>query len=129
MRHDSVPPLRRWIMQSGKSVLRQPTPLQLILFETSDTTDARYTNTINLYDIAPRFVFYTDPRVGGGYLKSVRREVEHAGERYKLMLRPGRLVRSDGSERDEFPEEREQIIEAVMQRIASDRARLTVQDQ
>ena len=108
---------------------RQPhVPLQLILFETQDAEDGRYTNTINLYDIAPRFVFYTDGRSEGGYLKSIRRNFEHGGTTYKLLLRPGRLVRADGSEREEFPGEREQIVEAVMQRIASDRARLSVQN-
>ncbi len=116
-------------MLEQKNVLKQATSLQLILFETSDTEDARYTNTINLYDIAPRFVFYTDRRLEGGYLKSVRREFEHAGASYKLLLRPGRLVRADGSEREEFPGEREQIVEAVMQRIASDRARLIVENE
>jgi len=109
---------------------RQPhVPLQLILFETQDAEDGRYTNTINLYDIAPRFVFYTDGRSEGGYLKSIRRDFEHSGTTYKLLLRPGRLVRADGSEREEFPGEREQIVEAVMQRIASDRARLSVQNE
>jgi hypothetical protein len=112
-----------------KNALKQATPLQLILFETSDAEDGRYTNTIGLYDIAPRFVFYTDNRLEGGYLKSIRREFEHAGVTYKLLLRPGRLVRADGTEREEFPGEREQIVEAVMQRIASDRARLSVENE
>lgn len=117
-------------MLEQKITPKQPTtPLQLILFETTEAEDGRYTNTINLYDIAPRFVFYTDARTEGGYLKSIRREFEHGGTTYKLLLRPGRLVRADGTEREEFPGEREQIVEAVMQRIASDRARLTVQNE
>lgn len=120
--------LRRDMEQ--RTAPRQPhVPLQLILFETQDAEDGRYTNTINLYDIAPRFVFYTDGRSEGGYLKSIRRDFEHSGTTYKLLLRPGRLVRADGSEREEFPGEREQIVEAVMQRIASDRARLSVQNE
>ena len=117
------------IMSEQRAALKQPTPLQLILFENSDADDKRYTNTINLYDIAPRFVFYTDSRAEGGYLRSIRREFEHAGITYKLLLRPGRLVRADGAEREEFPGEREQIVEAVMQRIASDRARLSVENE
>jgi hypothetical protein len=104
--------------------LRPNPPLQITTFELDDD---RYTNTIDLYDIAPRFVFYRDQR-DGTFLKSLRREFEHGGVTYQLLLRPGRVVRPDGEE-EAYPGEREQIIEAVIFRLATERGRLTVQDE
>jgi hypothetical protein len=104
--------------------LRPNPPLQITTFELDDD---RYTNTIDLYDIAPRFVFYKDQR-DGTFLKSLRREFEHGGVTYQLLLRPGRVVRPDGEE-EAYPGEREQIIEAVIFRLATERGRLTVQDE
>ena len=96
--------------------LRPNPPLQITAFELDDD---RYTNTIDLYDIAPRFVFYKDQK-DGTFLKSLRREFEHGGVTYQLLLRPGRVVRPDGEE-EAYPGEREQIIEAVHLQV-SDRA-------
>ncbi|UFN51607.1 hypothetical protein LPC08_25435 (plasmid) [Roseomonas sp. OT10] len=110
-----------------KIPLRQDPPLQITLFETDD--DGRYSNTIDLYDLAPRFVFYTESRKEGSYLKSIRRQFEHGGLPYSLLLRPGRIVRSDGTEREQFPGEREQIVEAVIHRLATDRGKLTVNNE
>jgi hypothetical protein len=110
-------------MQENR-VLRPNPPLQITTFELDDD---RYTNTIDLYDIAPRFVFYRDQR-DGTFLKSLRREFEHGGVTYHLLLRPGRVVRADGEE-EAYPGEREQIIEAVIFRLATERGRLTVQDE
>lgn len=116
-------------MQSSnpKIPFRQDPPLQITLFETDD--DGRYSNTIDLYDLAPRFVFYTDSRKDGGYLKSIRREFQHSGLDYSLLLRPGRIVRADGSEREQFPGEREQLVEAVLHRLATDRGKLSVNNE
>jgi len=110
-----------------KIPLRQDPPLQITLFETDE--DGRYSNTIDLYDLAPRFVFYTDSRKEGAYLESIRREFEHSGLRYSLLLRPGRIVRADGTEREQFPGEREQIVEAVIHRLATDRGKLSVNNE
>jgi hypothetical protein len=104
--------------------LRPNPPLQITTFELDDD---RYTNTIDLYDIAPRFVFYKDQK-DGTFLKSLRREFEHGGVTYQLLLRPGRVVRPDGEE-EAYPGEREQIIEAVIFRLATERGRLVVQDE
>jgi hypothetical protein len=104
--------------------LRPNPPLQITAFELDDD---RFTNTIDLYDIAPRFVFYRDQK-DGTFLKSLRREFEHGEVTYQLLLRPGRIVRPDG-EKEAYPGEREQIIEAVIFRLATERGRLSVQDE
>jgi hypothetical protein len=100
--------------------------LQLTLFEIDE--DGKSTNTIDLYDIAPRFVFYTSSREAGRYLDAVTREFEHAGKKYVLTLKPARVIRPDGSQVDEFPGEREQIVEEVLRRLAVERGRLELVD-
>jgi hypothetical protein len=100
--------------------------LQLALFEIDE--DGKRKNTIDLYDIAPRFVFYTSNREAGRYLDAVTREFEHAGKKYVLTLKPARVIRPDGSQVDEFPGEREQIVEEVLRRLAVERGRLELVD-
>jgi hypothetical protein len=109
-----------------KVVLKVDQPLQVTLFETDE--DGKYTNTVDLFDIAPRFVFYSEPRENGSFVPSIRRDFEHSGVPYQILLRPGRIVRNDGLELEQFPGEREQIVEAVVLRLATDRGRLSIHE-
>ena len=110
------------------SARRTPvSPMQKELFVIDDP---HHTNTIELWDIAPRWVFYTDPdfRQNGRFLNSVEREFEHAGRMLRLVLKPARIKR-DGKDYEEFPGQREQLIEDVIRRIASERGRLMIEDE
>ncbi len=127
--------------------------LQLLLFEmdrpggrTIDPLSPRSrTSTVGLYDIAPRFVFFPG-RLGGDDLtergearsdKPIDREFQYRGRTFNLTLKPAfirRKVRGDaegqgGVQTMEewaivFPGEREQIVEAVIRRLATQRGRL-----
>lgn len=127
--------------------------LQLLLFELDrpagkgpDGLSSRSrTNTVGLYDIAPRFVFFPG-RLGGDDLtergeartdKPIDREFQFRGQTFNLTLKPAfirRKVRTDEDGQggpqtvDEwaivFPGEREQIVEHVIRRLATERARL-----
>jgi hypothetical protein len=109
--------------------LRQPLgePVQIDLFALTD--DPRFTNTIDLWDIAPRFVFYTDKdaRAAGKYLSSVEREFFHGGKAYRLVLKPAR-IRRDGKEIEEYPGEREQLVEEVIRKLAVEPGRLHLRE-
>ncbi len=102
-------------------------PAQIELFAISD--DPRFTNTVDLWDIAPRFVFYTDKdaRAAGKYLSSVEREFLHGGKAYRLILKPAR-IRRDGREIEEYPGEREQLVEEVIRKLAVEPGRLRLRD-
>lgn len=93
-------------------------PVQINLFESVD--DQSYTNTIDLLDIAPRWVLYTDSdvRKGGKFLDSVQRTFIHNEKTYKLSLRPARIKDGD-QEREEYPGPREQLVEQVVRKIAT----------
>jgi hypothetical protein len=92
--------------------------------------DPNVTNTIDLWDIAPRFVFYTDAdaREAGKYLRTIERDFMHAGKHYSLVLKPARIKR-DGKEIEEYPGEREQLVEEVIRKLAVERGRLGLDKQ
>lgn len=90
----------------------------------------RTVNQIALYDLAPRFVQYTsaEDRMQGAYLRMVEKDFVFGDQKFRLTLRPARIRSNDGVERDEFPSEREQIVEQVIRRIAMKPNRLEFAD-
>ena len=119
------------------------TALQLVLFEFDPDPDPirRRTNTVGIYDIAPRWVFPSyrsenGERVEGRADTPIQRDFEFRGKDYKLTLKPAfiqRKVRDDQGADDGwvnvFPGEREQIVEEVIRRLATERGRLTLDKQ
>lgn len=102
--------------------------VQMTLWE-NPGVDPNVSNTIELWDIAPRYVYYTDKEVQGvgNYLKTIDREFCHAGKTYKLTLNPARIRREDGTDVEAYPGEREHIIEEVIRKLAVERGRLRLQ--
>lgn len=126
--------------------------LQLLLFELEQDRERKdgvgpqrsRTNTVGLYDIAPRFVFYPG-KVGESIIDRteskgdpIQREFEYKGRAFRLTLKPAVIPRrartEDGAEdRGQveywdhvFPGEREQIVEHVVRRLATERGRLSL---
>jgi hypothetical protein len=94
------------------------TPAQLALFE---VFDPKGTNMVAIYDLAPRFVFDTrdgEPR------KLIERDFSFNGKRYKITLKPTRLQVDSGEVVDRYLGEREQIVEEVIRRLASNHNRV-----
>lgn len=137
-------------MQDGRND-NLPT-LQLLLFELEQDRERKdiagqsrsRTNTVGLYDIAPRFVFYPG-KVGESIIDRteskgdpIQREFEYKGRAFRLTLKPAVIPRrartEDGAEdRGQveywdhvFPGEREQIVEHVVRRLATERGRLSL---
>lgn len=137
-------------MQDGRND-NLPT-LQLLLFELEQDRERKdgagqsrsRTNTVGLYDIAPRFVFYPG-KVGESIIDRteskgdpIQREFEYKGRAFRLTLKPAVIPRrarvEDGAEdRGQveywdhvFPGEREQIVEHVVRRLATERGRLAL---
>lgn len=107
---------------SGSTQITGENWLQLTLFSSEDE---RLTNTVALYDLAPRFVFFTEERKDRKYLDAIQRSFQFAGSQYDLVLTPARILEGD-KEWDEYPGEREQLVEDVIRRLAVDRNRLRV---
>lgn len=98
-----------------------PQAVQLGMWE---VFDASKTNMVALYDLAPRFVFYQRGEVERR--KVIEREFSHRGKRYRITLKPTPVAQPDGSFRECYLGEREQIVEEVIRRLASNRSRLTI---
>ncbi|CAO3411847.1 plasmid replication protein [Azospirillum largimobile] len=108
--------------------------------------DARQTNAVGLYDLAPRFVFASGERGGedrrdNAHVESVTRSFAYNGEPYVITLDPARVtrrVRADAEDGgpakyktmriEALPGEREQVVEEVIRRLATERARLVLVD-
>ncbi len=86
--------------------------------------DSAKTNMVALYDLAPRFVFYMRGEVEKR--KVIEREFSHRGKRYRITLKPTQIAQGDGTFRECYMGEREQIVEEVIRRLASNRSRLTL---
>lgn len=82
--------------------------------------DPNQTNCTALYDLAPRHIHRVERKDGSAYLTGIKREFTFAGELYRVTVTPARITGPDGSERDELPGEREQLVEDVIRRLAAD---------
>lgn len=96
-------------------------PLQFDFFE----SDGRgVTNTIALWDVAPRGVY----RVGNdtapdASVRVIKRTFNYGGVSYNLALTPAILER-DGVSVTKYPSDREQLVEEVVRQIAVQRGRM-----
>lgn len=111
-----------------KAASGQPLQMALAFIHDDDVT-----HQIALWDLAPRFVFYTDKdkRESGRFLDTIHRQFDVAGMNYDITLKPARVERDTGEpgqrvEVDVYPAEREQLVEEVIRRIAIERGRARV---
>jgi len=99
-------------------------PVQFSFWEIDDR---RLTNTIALWDVAPRGVFrHSDDLRDGKSLRLIQRSFVYAGGVYKVILTPARFVSGSGDV-EKYPGEREQLVEEVIRQIAVQRNRLALQ--
>lgn len=95
----------------------QTKPEQLTLFEMVAPNDQRYSNTIELYDFMPKYVWGAVQRIQGQFLLSLERGFECRGFSYKVTISPARLKDKDGIERDYFPGKREELVEDALRKL------------
>lgn len=86
-------------------------------------------NSIGIWDLTPWPVLYTPSasRLGGKFLDSITRSFEARGHSYTLTLRPARIKYPDGTEADEFPGEREALVEMAVRKLAAQRQTLEIE--
>jgi hypothetical protein len=122
---NSQPPANAEIAPEGAKRLedyKQSEPLQLSLFRLLDLKPAeqpRYSNTIELYDFMPKYHWGKVERIGGEFLRVLKREFECRGTRYKIEVAPAVITDRDGKERYYYPSKREEIVEDALRRFAT----------
>ncbi|WP_230534187.1 hypothetical protein [Microvirga roseola] len=86
------------------------------------------TNTISLWDVAPRSIpsRASNDLKDGKYLKTLERTFTLAGKVYQVSLKPARIKDKDGKESEQYPGERERLVEWVIRRIAAMRNRISL---
>jgi hypothetical protein len=95
-------------------------PIQLQLFEMVLPSEKDYSNTIELYDFIPKYVWGRVERIQEKFLEPVEREFECRGARYRVRIAPARVQDQDGISRDYFPGKREELVEDALRKLATE---------
>lgn len=122
-----------FIVPKKLSEIKKTQPLQLNLFEMLTETDVltddgnkqflkngKYSQTIELYDFMPRFVWghQEDKRKDyNGLLPGLVREFECRGVPFRLTLTPATLVGKDGKSYASYPGGDEDILEIILRKL------------
>ena len=108
--------------------LTKTQPAQLSLFQTflpEDKQSGEYSNTIELYDAIPKY--FSSPnrmaqmRQGGIYLPVLRHDFDHNKMGYTVEITPARLIDNDSNEKEYYPTQREEMLEAALIKLACER--------
>ena len=94
-------------------------PVQLKLFELIHPSEKDYSNTIELYDFIPKYVWGRVERIQEKFLEPIEREFECRSQKYRVRIAPARVKDSDGVSRDYFPGKREELIEDALRKLAT----------
>ncbi|MGI8640367.1 MAG: hypothetical protein ACR2MG_10535 [Pyrinomonadaceae bacterium] len=97
----------------------QSKPIQMGLFELIHPSEKDYSNTVELYDFIPKYVWGRVERIQEKFLEPIEREFECRGQNYRVRLAPARIKDSDGVSRDYFPGKREELVEDALRKIAT----------
>jgi hypothetical protein len=95
---------------------KQSKPIQLSLFELLEGKERDYSNTVELYDFMPKYVWGKVERIAGAYLPTLSREFECRGKRFKIEISPAR-IKTDESEIEYYPSKREEIVEDGLRKL------------
>lgn len=99
-------------------------PQQLELFSLNDifeTKRDKYSTTVDLYDITPKY-YHGDLekiRKDGKYLDILKRDFVFKKQNMTLKISPALIEQKDGSTKAFYPSQREEIIEDVLRKFAT----------
>jgi hypothetical protein len=107
----------------------QERPLQLALFEMLEVENKQYSNTVEIYDFLPKEFLGKATRVADTYLPRLEREFECRGVKYKMKLDPARIEEKDGTVREFYPSQREEVVEDCLRKLMVDGSGVFLDDQ
>ena len=100
-------------------------PQQLDLFSFSNLFESRkkkYSNTVDLYDTMPKY-FHGDVekiRKDGKYIDIISRDFVFRKQQMIINIYPARILQKNKESKDFLPSQREEIIEDVLRKFATD---------
>lgn len=113
-------PGKRTIRKAKIEDYNRSKPAQLQLFEMVLPSEKDYSNTIELYDFIPKYVWGRVERIQEKFLEPVEREFECRGGRYRVRIAPARVQDTDGVSRDYLPGKREELVEDALRKLATE---------
>lgn len=93
-------------------------PLQLSLFDLEPSED-NYSNSIELYDFIPKYVWGKVERINDKFLDSIKRNFECRGKKYQLTMMPARIEFESGS-KEFYPSKREELVEDALRKLMTE---------
>lgn len=104
---------------------RREKPEELTLFELLGLNNKKYSNTIELYDFAPKHFWGKVEREKAEkskreVLPDLEKEFECRTLRYHLRLKPASITGKDGWTRDCYPGQREELVEDALRKLAAE---------
>lgn len=106
----------------------QTKPEQLSLFELLLPEEKNFSNTVELYDFIPKYHWSKVKRIDGEFLRTLSREFECRGKRYKVKIDPAKLTDADGNSMDYYPSKREELVEDALRKFACEGQGLFLDD-
>ncbi len=103
-------------------------PHQLSLFELLLPEERKFSNTVELYDFIPKYVWGKVNRIEGEFLRTLVREFECRGKKYKVKIDPAKVTDSKGNSRDYYPSKREELVEDALRKLACEGQGLFLDD-
>jgi hypothetical protein len=107
-------------MSSSISEYIEPKQLVFDFFIEQEVDGQKYSQSIELYDAIPKYVWGKVIRDEKGFLSSICRPFIHRGTTYEVQIRPASIVK-DGVEKYYFPGVREEIVEDALRKLATER--------
>lgn len=107
---------------------KQDKAVQLTLFDEDyqqllglqQAPGGRHSNTIELYDALPKYVYGRRANKSQERLPSLTRHFRFRGKEFSLVIAPARITDSDGVERDYFPGKIEELVEDALRKLAAE---------
>jgi hypothetical protein len=109
------------------SEVQQTKPVQLELFELDDQNSNDYSNTIEIYDMMPKYNFSPVTREKGKFVDSLpilAREFMFRKRAYNLNILPAAIVdKKTGKTVYYYPSQREELVEDVLRKLSASKGR------
>ena len=107
----------------------QTEPEQLALvFRLDEEEKEQYSNSIELYDFMPKYVWNKVERIQGQFLSPIKRYFECRGEKYTLVIKPA-SIEEEGVFRHYFPSVREELVEDALRKVACENSGVFLDDE
>jgi hypothetical protein len=94
-------------------------PPQMSLFEMIGEKYDDYSNTIELYDVLPKYYYGNNVnRTNDKYLDVIERDFTFRSRKFKMKITPATIKNAKGEEKAYYPSQREEIVEDAIRKIA-----------